>query len=160
MSSSAETLALSPLRPREFFAEPWSGVGAYRPPLLGRIWSRRFRFSSRCEFESDTTWTVHDVMEFENGRTDERSMEARMVAPDRIRSTAPDMPDGLELILEERGFRFEPYRLAVRVGPLPVRLRCRDRCRLDADGVLHDHIRLAVWRLPVGEIRMQLRRRD
>jgi uncharacterized protein DUF3833 len=145
--------ALSPLRPREFFSRPWAGGGELIPRLMG---ARRFRFRSRCDFLGDEEWIVHDTMEFEDGKTSQRTMRARLVAPDRVEVTADDMPGGTELQLEERGFRFRPYVLKVPVGPLRIRMRCSDRCWLDDADVLHDEIELRVLRVPIGQITMRL----
>jgi uncharacterized protein DUF3833 len=147
---------LTPLRAREFFSRPWSGRGEFVPSLLGARGARRFRFRSECEFLSDDEWIVHDTMEFDDGKASVRTMRARLVVPERIEVTADDMPGGTELQLEERGFRFRPYVLKVPLGPLRIRIHCRDRCWLDDDGVLHDEIDLRFLALPVGRITMEL----
>ena len=149
---------LSPLRPREFFARPWSGNGEFVPRLGGSRRARRFHFRSECEFLSDDEWIVHDTIEFEGGESWPRSMHAKLVAPDRIESTADDMPGGTELQLEESGFRFRPYVLKVPLGPVRIRVRCHDRCWLDDEGVLHDEIDIRFMGAPVGRFTMRLSR--
>ncbi|MGH2763279.1 MAG: hypothetical protein ACRDL4_02185 [Thermoleophilaceae bacterium] len=62
---------------------------------------------------SDEEWIVHDTMEFEDGESSLRTMRARLISPDRIETTADDMPGGTEVQLEERGFSFRPYLLKV-----------------------------------------------
>jgi hypothetical protein len=153
---SAEVL--SPLRPREFFSRPWSGTGELVPTLLPGRRERRFRFRSECEFLHDEEWVVHDTMQFEDGETSVRTMRARLVAPDRIETTAEDMPGGTEVHLEERGFRFRPYRLVVPLGRARLRVRCRDRCWLDGDDVLHDEIEMRFMGAVVARITMRLTR--
>ena len=149
---------LSPLRPREFFARAWSGSGEFVPRVGGARRARSFRFRSECEFLSDDEWIVRDTTEFEDGAKSVRTMHAELVAADRIKTTADDMPGGTELRLEERGFRFRPYVLKVPLGPIRIRVRCRDRCWLDGDGVLHDEIEMRFMGAPVGRITMQLSR--
>lgn len=147
---------LSPLRPREFFSRPWSGAGEFVPKLLPSRRSRRFRFRSECEFMSDEEWIVHDTMEFEDGESSLRTMRARLISPDRIETTADDMPGGTEVQLEKRGFSFRPYLLKVPVGRMRLGMRCHDRCGLDEAGVLHDEIDMRFMGLPVGRITMRL----
>jgi hypothetical protein len=127
------------------------------PILLGSRFARRFEFRSECEFISDTEWVVRDTTRFEDGRIDTREMRARLVAPDRVQTTGDDMPSGAEVQLHERGFTFRPYLLALRAGRLRLRVRCRDRCWLDGDDVLHDEIRMSWLRLPLGKVTMRLR---
>jgi hypothetical protein len=156
MLGGVDVDVLTPLRPREFFSHPWAGTGEFVPALLTSRLSRRFRFRSECEFLADDHWIVHDTMEFEEGETSPRTMHARLVAPDRIETTAEDMPGGTEVRLEERGFSFRPYVLKVPFGPLRLRMRFNDRCWLDEAGVLHDEIDIRFMRMPVGRISMRL----
>lgn len=56
---------LTPLRPREFFARPWSGRGEFVTTLLpGRLLSRRFRFRSDVAGDARTSdlGCAHDVV--------------------------------------------------------------------------------------------------
>ena len=68
--------------------------------------------------------------------------------PDRIKTTADDMPGGTELRLQERGFSFRQYVLKVPVGKLRLRMRCHDCCWLDDADVPHDEIDMRFMRLP------------
>jgi hypothetical protein len=79
-----------------------------------------------------------------------------LVAPDRIETTADDMPGGTQVHLEERGFRFRPYLLVVPLGRLRLRVRCRDRCWLDDDDVLHDKIEMRFLGVRIARITMRL----
>jgi hypothetical protein len=147
------SMALTPLRPREFFGRPWSGRGEVRPRVGRR---RPFSFRSECEFDNDTRWVVRDRTSFDDGETSSRTMRAFLVERTRIELEADDMPEGAEVTLEPRGFRFRPYRLVVPVGRIALRLRFRDRCWLDEDDVLHDEIELSWLCIPVGRIEMHL----
>jgi RimJ/RimL family protein N-acetyltransferase len=147
---------LSPLRPHEFFSRSWSGVGEFVPALLGRRRARCFEFRSECEFIDQQEWIVHDTTRFETGKTFTRRMHARLVAPDRIETTADDLPEGAQLELEERGFTFRPYILKVPLGITQLRVRCRDRCWLDDRDVLHDEIEMRFLGIPFGRVTMQL----
>ena len=75
--------ALTPLRPREFFAVPWSGEGEW----IARGWVRwlpgrahRFRFSSYTTWLNDEVWLVHETTTWEDGRFERRAF-AKNSAP-------------------------------------------------------------------------------
>jgi hypothetical protein len=155
--------ALTPLRPREFFAVPWSGEGEW----IARGWVRwlpgrahRFRFSSYTTWLNDEVWLVHETTTWEDGRFERRDGVGRLVAPDRIRFTYDDMPGGTELQLRADGFSFTPYQMLVPVPPLPipVLIRARDDCRWDATkGELTDTIEIRLLGIPIGRQVMRLR---
>jgi hypothetical protein len=155
--TTASGTKLTPLRPREFFRLRWSGSGEFRPRLGGHLFARRFHFRSETEFLDTEEWLVRDTTTFETGKTSHRTMLARLADSTHIKLSAEDMPRGAELTLEERGFSFRPYLLALPiVGPLRIRVRCVDRSRLDQDGALVDCIDMYFLRLPLGRVTMRL----
>ena len=83
-------------------------------------------------------------------------MFCQLVAPGRIHCTADDMPLGADNLLHDRGFRFAPYYAlgAHRDGGRLYPLRCRDECRLDDGGFLHDTIIMYSWGFPVVTLRI------
>src|SRR5579884_3460693 len=124
---------LTPLRPREFFARPWSGQGEWEaPPWLRRLARRprRFSFTTSTSWLTDDVWLVHDSLTWENGRTEHRSGMARLVAEDRISLSYDDMLGGTDLWLREDGFAFSPYHILTAMPPLPLALviRANDVC--------------------------------
>jgi hypothetical protein len=105
---------------------------------------------------SDTIWVVEDRFEFASGRILQRKMFAELVAPDRIHVTADDMPLGADILLSATAFRFTPYYAlgAQRDGGRVHQLRCWDECTIDAEGFIHDTIRMYYWGLPVATMRI------
>jgi hypothetical protein len=157
-----ETEPVSPLRPLQFFASAWSGEGRFLPSR----WLRRLRLPRRFHFRSSTTrmgdavWLVHDETIWDDGRVERRDGLARVTAPDRIALTYDDMLGGTEIRLHARGYTLAPYLIAVPVGQLPIPLivRCIDRCELEPDGSLLDTIDLRLAGIPLGQQVMRLRR--
>ena len=150
---------LTPLRPREFFEGAWKGPGELVPfPYF--FW-RRFplRFEARRDFTwfSDEAWLMDDVATFRSGRVEHRRRFFHLVAPDRVHVTADDAPDGMDILLEEGGYRLTRYKFVVPIGPMRFALRCRDEHRLDNDGTLIDTMRLSWHGLPVARITIHAR---
>jgi hypothetical protein len=89
-------------------------------------------------------------------------MHAEMVAPDRARVVADDMPGGAELLLEENGYRVVPrrYRYAFPLGPVRFTMRCRDEVKLCEGGELEWTIRFSWLGIPAGVLRGRVRRVD
>lgn len=149
---------ITPLQPRAFFRGQWSGEGELRPMPIMRpfIAPQAFRFFSHTIWLTDTIWTVHDRFEFASGRRLEHKMFAELIAPNRIHLTADHMPGGADIELFAEGFRFTPYQVlgAQRDGGRAYRLTCFDECRLDAQGYLHDTIRMQYFGLPVATMRI------
>jgi hypothetical protein len=152
--------ALTPLRPQEFFARRWQGEGRFIPrPWLRRfIHPRRLRFRSSTTWLSDELWFVHDDTVWEDGRVERRDGLAQLVAPDRIRLTYDDLLGGSEVRLHPNHYTLSPYLMAVSVAPLPVPLlvRCVDRCELASDGSLLDTIDMAIAGVALGRQVMRL----
>ena len=146
----------NPLQVREFFSGVWRGSGVLRPSWWLR-WLcpvEQVKQSSEAVWLTDTVWLVRDRFEFSSGRVLEGRMFSELVAPDRIHVTADHMPMGADIHLSESGFRFTPYRVLAQYRGMMLQLRCLDECRLDADGCIHDCIRLFWHGLAVAEMRM------
>ena len=146
----------TPLQPKEFFRGVWTGEGELIPhPLLRWFVPREhIRFSSEAIWLSETIWIVKDRFELSSRRVMERKMFAELIAPDRIHVTADDTPLGADVVLHEKGFRFTPYYILVRHRGRAYRLRCLDECSIDANGFVHDTIRMYFWGFPVATIRL------
>ncbi|HEX4109479.1 MAG TPA: hypothetical protein VHX88_15185 [Solirubrobacteraceae bacterium] len=151
----------TPLQSREFFSATWAGEGAWHAPrLLRRLpLPHRLRFQSSTTWLTDTTWLVHDRLEWSDGRIEHRGGLATLLAPDRIALSYDGMVGGTELHLREDGFTFLPYRLLAAVPwvPVPLLLDCTDHCELLADGSLLDTLDLALAGVSVGRLVLRLR---
>jgi hypothetical protein len=84
-------------------------------------------------------------------------MFAELVAPDRVHVTADDMPLGADILLFADGFQFTPYLVLATYKGRTFRVRCKDNCRVDANGYIWDEINiyfcgLAVARMELGPI--------
>jgi hypothetical protein len=143
---------VTPLQPKEFFRGRWHGNGELVPHPLLRPFVQRQRLSltSEAHWLSDTIWLVKDRMVFASGWVYNRKMFAELVAPDRIHVTADDMPLGADILLHERGFRFTPYHAWGSFHGRLYRMRFTDECVLDADGKIHDTIRMRYHGVPVA----------
>jgi hypothetical protein len=103
---------------------------------------------------------VHDTLTWENGRAENRSGLARLIAPDRISLRYDDMLGGTDLWLRSDGFTFSPYQIMAAMPPLPIPLvvGAEDTCEWDAaGGNLTDTLRLRLLGLPIGRMVMHLR---
>jgi hypothetical protein len=149
---------VTPLRPQEFFRGVWEGDGEVLPHVALRwlIPREAVRFSSRTQWLSDTVWIVEDRLSCASGDVSERTMFARLVAPDRIHVTADDMPLGADIHLREDGFRFTPYLIWTRYRGRRVRLKCFDDNVLADGGSIHDTIRMRWYGLPVATMRLRI----
>ena len=150
----------TPLPPREFFGGPWTGEGEafLRPAFLWRRLALRFDCRRDATWVSDELGWFDDAVTFHGGFTESRRRFCQFVAPDRLRVTSDDLPDGAELTLEEAGYRIWPYRLLVPIGPLHIPLGARDQHRLDADGTLVDTLDLRLLGVPVATMIFRMRR--
>jgi ribosomal protein S18 acetylase RimI-like enzyme len=161
LENPSAPLELTPLHVREFFGRPWSGEGEWKPrPWLAWLpGPRRLRFRSFTTWLTDEVWLVHDTTTWADGRIERRDFLATLIAPDRIRFTGAQMPGGCEIQLAADGFSFSPYVItaALPVLPVPVLVRCVDRCRLEAGGELVDTIDVSFLSLPLGRQVVRLR---
>ena len=110
--------------------------------------TEKVRAVSRPRWTSDRTWQVAERFEFSHSPPIDREMAVEIVAPDRLRVTAADMPGGTEIILFANGFRFTPYLINARRFGLEWRLRCRDDSRIRPDGLIENDIRMSLFGIP------------
>ncbi|MEA2450992.1 MAG: hypothetical protein QOG63_2924 [Thermoleophilaceae bacterium] len=147
--------------PRAFLATAWSGSGelVLRPFVLGRLVAQRFEAHRASTSISDRVWRIDDEAHFGAGRVERRHMFCEFVAEDRIRLTAGDLPDGLDVTLEPGGFRVAPFRMSYPIGPLPLIVRMVDRSRVEPDGTLVNSfdIQLVGLRVPLGRVTFRVR---
>ena len=150
---------LIPLRPREFFAQSWTGRGEamLRPFLLGRFFRVRFDIRRDATWASETVWRFDDVATFGGGRVERRQTWGEFVADDHVRLTAGDLPDGLDVWIEEGGFRMPPFRVNYPLGPLPLLVRCVDRSFVEVDGTFVNRFDAYTVGIPVPLARVTFR---
>ncbi|HEX2715507.1 MAG TPA: hypothetical protein VHM88_25275 [Candidatus Acidoferrales bacterium] len=146
----------TPLQPKEFFRGNWKGNGRLiaHPLLRWLVPEERIHLSSEVRWLSETIWIVNDHFEFSSGRTIDRKMFAELIAPDRIHVTADDMPLGADILLFEDGFQFSPYIVLATYKGRIYRVRCKDKCRVDADGYVWDEIKICFCGLPVARVEL------
>jgi hypothetical protein len=152
--------SLVPMRPRDFFGRAWVGRGelVFWPPLLWRRAPRPFDFRRDVTWISDEVWLAQDTVRFDDGEVEVHRMVARLDGPDRVHVMGDDVPGGVDLLLEEGGYRMAPYRFAVPIGPLRFALRPRDQVRpAGPDGTLEWTIRFRWLGLPVARLRGRVR---
>jgi hypothetical protein len=127
---------LIPLRPRDFLARSWRGEGALlvRPLFLGRRLARTFGARREATWISERVWRIDDHADFGGGRVMHRQMFCEFVADDHLHISAGDLPDGIDVWLEEGGYRTSEFRMNFPLGPIPVLIHCRDRSYVDTDG--------------------------
>ncbi|MBO9521922.1 MAG: DUF3833 family protein [Nocardioidaceae bacterium] len=153
----------APLDLRELFAHPWQGTATVARPWWLRWFPVATTFAFRTEVsdldQAETTGlTVHDTTTFPNGRTWQRTMNARLVGEGHWRITAADMPGGTDQHVTADGFRFSYTILAPVLGPLRVPLRCDDEVRLVDPDTMVDTLEMRFLGLRVGRVTMRLRR--
>lgn len=149
----------TPLRPREFFANTWTGEGELVPwpYLFWRRFPQRLRIRRTATFLSDEAWYFDDTTWSADGALlDERRVFCQLVAPDRVRITSDQLLDGTEILLEEDGYRIMPYRVAVPVGPVHFGVRVRDSATM-RDGTLVNRLGVSWFGLPVARVELRAR---
>jgi hypothetical protein len=152
--------ALIPLRPRAFLASSWSGTGevVLRPVFLGRLLARRFGASREATWISETVWRIDDAADFGGGRVQRRQMYCEFVADDHVHITGGDLPDGIDVWLEQGGYRTSPFRLDFAIGPVPLLLRCHDISYVDSDGTFVNALDVrSVLGLPLAQVAFRVR---
>jgi hypothetical protein len=149
----------SALDPRRLFSGTWRGEGELTPLLFARVLLRREALvvTGVGEWLSDTVWRVRERFEMESGWSFERSMFMEVVAPNRVRATADDMPLGATVVLVGDGFRFERFRSWLSHRGMRFRLGCESEAVLGEDGVLRSEVRLDLLRVPVIRMRLAMR---
>jgi hypothetical protein len=147
----------TPLRPRDFFGSSWAGQGQVQgwPYFAWRRFGPRFTFTRSTTWKSDDVGVVQDRATFGNGRVEEQLRFAHIVDPAHIHVTSDDLPDGVDITIDELGYRTAPYRGLVPVGPLRFILRCHDESRLEDDGSLTYRVYARWFGLPVGRLDMR-----
>lgn len=154
----------APLDPRELFSRPWAGpVTVVRPR-----WLRWLPVASSFQFHTEisdvdaaetTGLVVHDTTTFPNGRTWERTMIARLIAPGQWKVSARDMPGGAEQRFSSDGFQFTPYTVLAPVfGPIRLPLRCNDEIRLVGETSMVDTVEMRFLGVHVGTATIRLAR--
>jgi hypothetical protein len=146
---------LIPMRPRDFYGRAWSGHGTltFWPRFLWGRFPRRFRFDREVEWVTDEVWLVEDRVAYADGEVESWRMVAQLAGPDRVHVSGDVIPAGVDMLLEEGGYRMAPYRFTVTVGPLRFNLRARDQVRPSgAGGALEWHIRFTWHGLPAARL--------
>jgi hypothetical protein len=145
--------------PRKLFSGTWRGTGELIPHGFARPVLRReaVAISGTGDWLSDTIWHVRERFEMASGWSFGRSMFMELVAPDRVRATADDMPLGANVALTSDGFRFERFRSWLSYRGVRLRLRCESEARLDASGALVGEVRLFFLRTPAATLRLSIR---
>jgi len=155
---------LVPLRPRDFFAKTWSGEGELklRPFFLGRFFAQRFSATRESVWLSDTLFRFEDEAGFGDGRSQRRRTYCEFVADDQVRLTAGDFPEGVDVWLEEGGYRVTPFRMAFPLGPLPVLIRVHDVSYVEPDGTFANSFdaRDLVFGIPLARLTFRVRPTD
>jgi hypothetical protein len=158
---STADAAATPLDIRAFFTGVWRAEGALRPAgwLRWLLPTEQVRAVSRPRWFSEQAWRVEESFEFSGSPAIAREMAVEIVAPDRLRVTAPDMPGGAEILLSKDGFRFTPYVIEIRRFGRKWRLRCRDESRIRPDGLIENVIRMSLFGLPAMVMDVVVERR-
>jgi hypothetical protein len=155
---------LIPLRPRDFLARSWAGEGEFMiwPYFLGRRLARRFIARREATWVSDRVWRFDDVAQFADGRVQRRRTFCEFVSDDHVRLTAGDLPDGVDVWIEEGGYRMAQFRMAFPIGPFPVYIRVQDHSYLEPDGTFANvfEARSLVLGLPMSRVVFRVRPRD
>ena len=71
--------------------------------------------------------------------------------------TGGDLPDGVDVWIEESGYRVTPFRFVFPIGPLFVPGRCRDRSTVLPDGTLVNEFEVVTLGVPIPFARLTFR---
>lgn len=147
------------LDPRRVFSGTWRGTGELVPRGPARLVLRReaVRITGTGEWLSERVWIVREKFEMASGWEFERRMFMELVAPNRVRATADDIPLGANVVLTADGFRFERFRSWLAYRGVRFRLGCSSEAVMGADSVLRGSVRLDLLRVPMAEMRIEIR---
>jgi uncharacterized protein DUF998 len=150
------------LRPRDFFGSTWRGEGQVqlRPFALTRRFAPSFAIARTTTWPAEDVGIVCDRAIFSDGHVEERRRIAHIIDPAHIHVSADDMPGGAEIVVDEAGYRIAPYRVLVPVGPVHLRVRCRDESHIEPDGTLVQVTRARWLGLPVARLIARVRAVD
>lgn len=152
----------APLDLREVFARPWAGTATIWRPWWVRWLPVASQFHFRTEISdvalAETTGlVVHDTTTFPNGRTWQRTMRAKLLAPGHWKVSARDMPGGAEQTVTADGFRFTRYTVLAPVfGPVRLPLRCDDEVRLVDATTMLDTVEMRFLGVHVATVTMRM----
>ena len=152
--------ATAPIDPRRVFSGTWRGTGELIPHGLARLVLRReaVRLTGSGEWLTPTLWRVRERFELASGWSFERRMFMELVAPDRVRATADDIPLGADVLLTSDGFRFLRFRSWLVYRGVRFRLGCESEARFDASGALIGEVRLDFLRMPAATLTLAIAR--
>jgi hypothetical protein len=80
-----------------------------------------------------------------------------LIAPDRVRVTAPHLPEGASVSLDDRGYRIWPYELLVPLGPLSLLVEIRDQARVEPDGEFVDDLEIRLLGVTFAKAELRVR---
>jgi hypothetical protein len=152
---------LIPLRPRDFLARSWTGDGALelRPLFVGRHLARLFGARREATWISERVWRIDDEADFGGGRVQRRQMFCEFIADDHVHITGGDLPDGIDVWLEEGGYRTSEFPMHFPIGPVPLQVRCRDLSYVEPDGTFVNLIEALApaLRIPLARVVFRVR---
>lgn len=150
----------APIDPRRVFGGTWRGIGELIPHGPARLVLRReaVLLTGSGEWLTPTLWRVHERFEMASDWSFERRMFMELVAPDRVRATADDIPLGADVLLTSDGFRFLRFRSWLVYRGVRFRLGCESEARLDASGALTGEVRLDWLRIPAATLTLAIER--
>ncbi|MBM4382625.1 MAG: hypothetical protein FJ091_04575 [Deltaproteobacteria bacterium] len=145
--------------PRALFSGTWRGAGELIPHGLARLVLKReaVAITGTGEWLSGAIWIVRERFEMGSGWSFERRMFMELVAPDRVRATADDIPLGANVTLTSAGFRFERFRSWLVYRGVRFRMSCESEARLDPSGALVGEVRLFFLWVPAATMRLSIR---
>ena len=149
----------SPTQPRDFFSGTWTGSGELRfVGLAGRLRPpESFRYRTQVRWISPVRSEYTDVLEFESGRRLETPFVSEIIGERMLHVASPDMPGGADVQLSDVGYKYTPYVILARVGPLKLRLHCTDSNVIDRDCLIHDRVEMRWLGLHVANLTMTIR---
>jgi hypothetical protein len=151
---------VTPAEAETYFEGSWTGEGE----IVGRGLLRRliprepFRLDVKMERLSDSIWVFRDHLVFARGGEIRRTQFMERVGVGRYRATADDMPLGADVVVDDRRYRYEPYRSWTRFRGRMVRVKAREDGVLLEDGSIEGVI-LVWWHgVPLSRTPLRLRR--